>query len=260
MTISFINNDQLVPPSARATRKVKASALAADAVLGGREAGAFAHVMSHALGKLEQQSESQLPGAPLTKQDVTALLLKMQRRVNDRLFQILANNKENDDTSLPFYGRAFSGAAVEEKDPSEIPQLIQKNDALPPPRQEVEEIINEAAGTYGVDAALIRSVIRAESGFQIRSTSPRGAQGLMQLMPDTARELGVKDSYDPRQNIMGGVRYLRMLLDRYHGDESLALAAYNWGMGNLERSPDRLPKETRAYVSRVTEYWRTAKA
>jgi soluble lytic murein transglycosylase-like protein len=73
----------------------------------------------------------------------------------------------------------------------------------------------------------------------------------MQLMPETAAELGVKNSFDPAQNIMGGTQYLSKLLARYRGDTKMALAAYNWGMGNLERAPHRMPPETRNYVQRV---------
>jgi soluble lytic murein transglycosylase-like protein len=82
----------------------------------------------------------------------------------------------------------------------------------------------------------------------------------MQLMPATARELGVTDCFDPVQNIMGGTRYLRKLLDRYHGDVRLALASYNWGMGNVEANPDRLPRETANYISRVLKHYGEAKA
>ena len=82
----------------------------------------------------------------------------------------------------------------------------------------------------------------------------------MQLMPDTARELGVKNPFDPVENIMGGTRYLRGLLDRYQGDKRLALAAYNWGMGNVERNPEKLPRETANYISRVLRHYNEAKA
>ena len=73
----------------------------------------------------------------------------------------------------------------------------------------------------------------------------------MQLMPGTAQELGVEDPFDPRQNIMGGTRYLKQLLGRYDGDRDLALAAYNWGMGNLERHPEQMPDETVNYINKV---------
>lgn len=117
---------------------------------------------------------------------------------------------------------------------------------------EIDRIINQAASDHGVEPGLIRSVIRTESAFDPRAVSPVGAQGLMQLMPGTAAELGVTDPFDPEQNIMAGTRYLRQLLDRYDGDLDHALAAYNWGMGNVDRHGlDRLPEETRNYLDRV---------
>ncbi len=123
-----------------------------------------------------------------------------------------------------------------------------------------DSMIIEAARENGVDEHLIQSVIKAESGFDPAARSPKGAMGLMQLMPETAKELGVKDPYDPRQNIMGGARYLKRLLDRYDGHVDSALAAYNWGMGNLERSPNRLPDETVTYISRVNRFYQEAKS
>jgi soluble lytic murein transglycosylase-like protein len=111
-----------------------------------------------------------------------------------------------------------------------------------------------------VDSSLIRSVIQAESGFDPDATSPKGAMGLMQLMPDTARGLGVTDAYAPEQNIMAGTRYLKYLLDRYNGDVPLALAAYNWGMGNVERGTGRYPEETREYISRIMKSYRPENA
>lgn len=122
----------------------------------------------------------------------------------------------------------------------------------------LDAIVSRASRVYGVDRDLICSVIKAESGFDPSATSPKGAMGLMQLMPETARELGVTDAYDPEQNVMGGTRHLRWLLDRYDGDVEKALAAYNWGTGNLERGTGKLPEETRNYIARIIrDYGRT---
>jgi hypothetical protein len=144
----------------------------------------------------------------------------------------------------------------EPRDP--LPAL---RDRPPEPRGgQIDAAIRDAAKAHGVDQALVRSVIKAESGFNPNSTSPRGAMGLMQLMPETARELGVQNSYDPVENVQAGTRYLKMLLNRYDGDVSLALAAYNWGMGNLERRPAQMPAETRRYVEQVTRRYAALKA
>jgi soluble lytic murein transglycosylase-like protein len=120
-----------------------------------------------------------------------------------------------------------------------------------------ENIIQEASQTFDVKRDLIRAVIRAESDFNPMAESRAGAVGLMQLLPSTARDMGVTNLYDPRENILGGTQYLGMLLERYEGNMEQALAAYNWGPGNLERAPDRLPQETRAYIQRVLSYLET---
>jgi len=117
--------------------------------------------------------------------------------------------------------------------------------------RDFEPIVQEAAKRYRVDPGLIRAVIQAESGGNPLAVSRAGARGLMQLMPETAAELGVTNPFDPTQNIMGGTSYLRRLLDRYRGDEKLALAAYNWGMGNLEKHPGAMPRETKNFIAAV---------
>jgi soluble lytic murein transglycosylase-like protein len=124
-----------------------------------------------------------------------------------------------------------------------------------PKGQEIDEIIQGAADQYGVEPSLIKAIVAVESNGNPRAVSPAGAQGLMQLMPKTATELGVIDPFDPKQNIMAGTRYLSRLLDRYEGNHKLALAAYNWGMGNLERNPQAMPKETRDYIVRVEKQY-----
>lgn len=121
------------------------------------------------------------------------------------------------------------------------------------PDQAYDHLIHEAAGAYHLDPALIKAVMRTESAFDPLAVSPAGAQGLMQLMPALAREMGVADVFDPRQNIMGGAKYLRQLLDATGGSVPLALASYNAGPGNVARYKGIPPfKETREYVRKIT--------
>ncbi|MFD1955221.1 lytic transglycosylase domain-containing protein [Paenibacillus thailandensis] len=123
-------------------------------------------------------------------------------------------------------------------------------------------LIEAAARKYGLDPALIESVVRAESGFRPDAQSSAGAKGLMQLMDATARSLGVTDSFDPEQNIDAGTRYLSYLMRKYDGNEQVAVAAYNAGPGTIDRlgirtneelrqKQELLPQETRKYVAKV---------
>lgn len=119
----------------------------------------------------------------------------------------------------------------------------------------LDPIIARASQRFSVDVSLIKAVIKAESNFNPQAVSHAGARGLMQLMPATARSLGVNDSFDPEQNIMAGTRFLSDMLKRYDGNIDSALAAYNWGPGNVDKRPDRLPRETRDYQARVKQLY-----
>ena len=123
---------------------------------------------------------------------------------------------------------------------------------LVPTKEEMHEMLVHAGAAHHIDEDLLASVVRAESGGQVRAVSRTGAQGLMQLMPGTAKTLGVADSFRAEQNIAGGTAYLDALLTRYHDDAALALAAYNAGPGAVDRYHGVPPyRETRAYVARV---------
>lgn len=123
-------------------------------------------------------------------------------------------------------------------------------------------IIDVAAKSHGIEPALVQAVITAESGFNPNALSRKGASGLMQLMPDTARRYGVQDIFDPVQNIHGGVRYLRDLLAMFNGDLRLAVAGYNAGENAVIRAGNRVPPyaETQHYVPKVIDYYHKFRA
>ena len=117
---------------------------------------------------------------------------------------------------------------------------------------DLNEVVNSASGRYRLDPDLVNSVIKAESGFNVRAVSPKGAQGLMQLMPGTASQLGVPNAFDPEANVEGGAKYLRELLERYNFDLVKALAAYNAGPQRVEQFGGVPPYyETRVYVAKI---------
>ena len=122
-----------------------------------------------------------------------------------------------------------------------------------PANHAYDQFIREASARYGVDATLIRSVMQTESAFDALAVSRAGAMGLMQLMPEVAVELGVEDPFDPRQNVMGGTKYLRRLLNLYNGNVPLALASYNAGATNVAQYGGVPPfPETQNYVKQIT--------
>lgn len=118
--------------------------------------------------------------------------------------------------------------------------------------EQIDTLVSQNAESWQVDPALVKAVIANESGFNANATSKAGAQGLMQLMPETAASVGVRNPYDPAQNVAGGTRYLKGLLDRFNGDVRLAVAAYNAGPNAVEKYGDVPPyAETKNYVQNV---------
>ena len=121
-----------------------------------------------------------------------------------------------------------------------------------PTKEQIIAMIDEASEKYGVDSKLVKALVQQESGFNPNAKSKVGALGLMQLMPSTAKGLGVKDAMDPKENIEGGVKYLRSMLDRFHGNTILALAAYNAGPNAVSKYDGVPPyKETQNYVKAI---------
>jgi soluble lytic murein transglycosylase-like protein len=146
-----------------------------------------------------------------------------------------------------------SKIGMQDKTPQPVQSPLEKS------RVEVQNrifaSIDQAAEQFGLPPALIKAVVKAESDYRVRALSPAGAQGLMQLMPATARELGVTDPFDIDQNIRAGAQYLRNMLDQFDGDLRLALSAYNAGPGTVARYAGNVPyAETRTYVQRVLRY------
>ena len=125
--------------------------------------------------------------------------------------------------------------------------------------QLIDSYIVDSSGRYKIDPLLIYAQMNQESSFKVRATSNKGASGLMQLMPATARRMGVTNIYDPRQNIEGGVKYMRLLLDMFDGDVNLALAGYNAGEGAVIKYGYQIPpyNETQDYVRRISQRYRS---
>ncbi len=147
-----------------------------------------------------------------------------------------ANMSSEKTNSTPFANKIFS---------SELASTSSGN-------ADIDALIEQYSAKNGLDSAFVKAVIKQESGFQPKVTSSCGAMGLMQLMPATANSLGVKDAYDPEQNIAGGTKYLKGLLDRFGGDKSLALAAYNAGPNAVAKYNGIPPyKETQNYVKNI---------
>ncbi len=155
------------------------------------------------------------------------------------------------DTSLPF-SELLRNATDSLSNPDTGPDALSAESSVT-----LESIVTKAAELLGVEKSLIKAVIEQESGFNAEAVSPKGAQGLMQLMPSTAESLGVTDAFDPFQNVFGGTKYLKQMIDRYNGNLSLALAAYNAGPGRVDEA-EGIPAitETQNYVTKVLANYR----
>lgn len=137
-----------------------------------------------------------------------------------------------------------------------LPMNLTKLSSSSSSTTDYDEMIKLAAEKYNLPEKLISSVIKVESNFNPNATSYAGASGLMQLMPSTAKSLGVQNVFNPIDNIMGGSKYLKQMLDKYNGDVELALAAYNAGPGNVDKYGGIPPfKETQNYVNKVTQQY-----
>lgn len=136
----------------------------------------------------------------------------------------------------------------------QLVQTVEQRPASSNPHRPFSEIIREASNLYGIDEGIIGAVIKQESSFNPQAKSSCGAMGLMQLMPGTAKSLGVKDAFNPEENIMAGAKYLKQKLDEFNGSLPLALAAYNAGSGAVRKHGGIPPyKETQAYVKKIMQ-------
>ena len=168
-------------------------------------------------------------------------------------------------TKVVVYEKSITPKAMNPQSLKENNVAAEMEDSLPPfDGNDTERLFHptiiKTAVRYQVDPALVKAIIMAESGYNPRAISKNGAVGLMQLMPETAQELNVEDVFNPKQNIDGGVRYLKQLMKQFSGDLNLALAAYNAGSKAVKQHKGVPPfKETRQYIKKVFEYYKLYK-
>ncbi len=175
---------------------------------------------------------------------------------NGQTLKIVAHRVEGDEVFLSLKGGGEVGTPASSLR-GFVPDEVLEEIAGAPEGSELRALAVEAARRHGLDPDLVLAVISVESGFRPQAVSPKGAQGLMQIMPRTAADLGVKDAFDPADNLDGGARHLLFLLQLYDGDLERALAAYNAGVGAVSRHRGIPPfRETRAYVKKVLERYR----
>lgn len=172
----------------------------------------------------------------------------LQSKINEAMYLNYNMNKQNRAHLLPVSAMTTMNDYILQAQSQTVNKSVPKSD--------FNSIIERAAATFNIDEKLIHSVIKMESNYRPNATSHAGAQGLMQLMPQTARGLGVKNAYDPEQNIFGGSKYLRQMLDQFNGNIQLALAAYNAGPGNVRKFGGIPPfRETQNYIKNVLNHY-----
>lgn len=194
-------------------------------------------------------------------------VLAMSASASAQIYTYETANGELLITTEPRSGMRLIDKVGSSSQASRSPQQANTNNIRPPaPSQRAgfsaressfDDIIKEASEAFNVPFGFVKAIIRIESSFNADATSPVGAMGLMQLMPRTAASLNVRNAYDPRQNIFGGAKFLRILIDRYDGDINLILAAYNAGDVAVKRY-DGIPyPKTRQYVASVYQWYQT---